>query len=372
MYRIIRVCLLGLENVPVLLPGFDAFRVGGEEVQQSLLASALSRMGYVVSVVSMDYGQGDRSVHNGVTVFKAYRRDGGLPVLRFLHPRLTSLWSALRRADSNVYYTSCAGFHVGVLALFCRIHGRKFIYRVAHDYDCDPSRLLIHLARDKFLYEYGLRQAHTILAQSERQRALLLENYGLSSQLAAMLVEKPHRRLARHERDIDLLWVNNIRRIKRPDRVLDLAECLPDLKVHMVGGAHEPELYNQVKARAFRLPNVVFHGAVPYREVGRLYDRSHLLINCSEAEGFPNSYLQSWIRGIPVVAFFDPDGLIRHEGLGVQVGTLEEMVCSVRHLLSSESALEECSARCVDFMRRRYSDEDVVSPYTSAIENAMQ
>jgi len=48
-----------------------------------------------------------------------------------------------------------------------------------------------------------------------------------------MLVEKVQPAAAR---DIDVLWVSNIRRVKRPDRILELAEGLPEVKIHMVGG----------------------------------------------------------------------------------------------------------------------------------------
>ena len=68
---------------------------------------------------SLDHGQPDGAVWDGVQTFKAYARSAGLPVLRFVHPRWTGLVSALSRADADVYYTSCAGGLVGQIAMFC-------------------------------------------------------------------------------------------------------------------------------------------------------------------------------------------------------------------------------------------------------------
>lgn len=364
----VKVCLLGLENATVFMPGLDGFRVGGEQVQQSLIARGLSHRGYQTSMVCMDYGQEDGAEEDGVRIYKAYAPNAGLPVLRFIYPRWIKLWSALRRADADIYYTSCAGMQVGLLALFCQQHKRKFIYRVAHDNDCNPSSLLIPLARDKHLYEYGLRHAHGILAQSQQQVVTLELNYQLNSQVAGMLVEKPSRCIPYEEQDIDVLWVNNIRQFKRPDLVLDLAESIPNASFHVVGGPNEPELYVQSKRRAESMRNVTFHGPVPYRQVGEFYDRCRVFLNTSDVEGFPNSYLQAWVRSRPVVAFFDPDGLINREGMGQAVTSLDEMRVAVLSYLNNRSALESVGERCRKYMSMMYGDDVVLQPYMQMIK----
>src|SRR5262249_345053 len=113
-------------------------------------------------------------------------------------------------------------------------------------------------------------------------------------------VEKPMPTAAR---DVDVLWVSNIRREKRPDRILKLAGTLPDVKIHMVGGVlrNEESLFREVQGAAMAMANVSFHGRLPYWDTNELYGRSRLLVNTSDVEGFPNSYLQAWIRGVPVV-----------------------------------------------------------------------
>ncbi len=202
--------------------------MAGEPVQQTLLAKALARRGHEVSMVVADHGQADGMVCGGIQVFKAYRPDAGMPVLRFVHPRWTGLWSALMRADADLYYTSCAGMEAGLLALFCRHFGKRFVFRSASDSDCDKSRLLVRHARDRWLYAYGLRRADAILVQSASQAQTLLRSYGLASRVAGMLVEPP---LTAPTHELDVLWVGNIRRVKRPDRVLWLAARLPQAAI---------------------------------------------------------------------------------------------------------------------------------------------
>ena len=364
-----RICFVGLENFPVLAPEFEQHGIGGEQVQQSLLAMAFARRGFPVSMVCGDYGQQDGATWSGVRVYKAYGADEGIPVVRFVHPRWTKLWGALRRAAADVYYVSCAGAQIGQVAMWAALNGRRMIFRIASDSDCEPDRLQISFWRDRKLYEYGLRRAAAVLAQSVTQQALMRSNYGLDSSVAYMLVDAPERQLTLAERDIALLWVSNILQLKRPEVFIELARRLDPLTASMVGGAQQLArgLFQEVRARAAGVGNLTFHGRLPYRATKQVFDRARLFFNTSEIEGFPNTFLQAWIRGVPVISFFDPDEVIRREGLGCAVSSLDEMESAARRLASDSHAWLEMSARCRAYMARRYGEEEILAPYLAAV-----
>jgi glycosyltransferase involved in cell wall biosynthesis len=248
-------------------------------------------------------------------------------------------------------------------------NGRRMIFRVASDADCDPRRLLISFWRDRKLYEYGLRHAGAILAQSVRQQELLRNNYGVDSSLTASLVDVPERVLPSAERNISLLWVSNIQHWKRPEIFLDLAQRLPGCSATMIGGAvpKTGNLYRHISACAARVGNLTFQGQLPYRATNQVFDRARVFVNTSEFEGFPNTFLQAWVRGIPVVSFFDPDGVIRREGLGHAVASLHEMARAAEALTTDSQAWLEVSARCRAYMARRYGEDQIVAPYLSTL-----
>src|SRR5262245_20955579 len=179
-----KVCLVSLRALGALADEYKHERLGGEEVQHAQLAAALSRLGYDVRVVVADFGQEDGAVYEGVRSYKAFKESAGLPGLRFIHPRWTGLWSAISRADADVYYYSCAGMILGLLAMFCARHERRLIFRVASDTDCDPDRVEIRLSRDRWLYKYGLTRSDAILVQTVSQQQALLKSYGLRSDVA--------------------------------------------------------------------------------------------------------------------------------------------------------------------------------------------
>ncbi|HEX6007178.1 MAG TPA: glycosyltransferase family 4 protein [Burkholderiales bacterium] len=368
-----KICFVGLDNLPVLAPEFERLPIGGESVQQTLLARAMMRRGCEVSMVVADRGQPDGAAWSGIRAFNAYRPEAGFPVLRFLHPRWTRMWSALARADADLYYTSCAGMHVGLMALFCRRYRRRFVFRAASDPDCDRARLplLVRHARDRWLYTYGLRRADAILVQSAVQADALARSYGLPSRIAGMLVDTPPFSTTR---DIDVLWVGNIKRVKRPDRILEIAEKLPGARIHVAGGETpgEEPLFEAFSRGVARSPSLVYHGRLPYAAAAALYGRSRLLVNTSDVEGFPNAYLQSWASGVPVVTLIDPDGIIAIEGLGVVARSDSELSAAIGALLGDAASWNAASARCRAYMAREYSEERITTDYLDTFRTVMR
>ena len=175
-------------------------------------------------------------------------------------------------------------------------------------------------------------------------------------------------------RDIDVLWVANIRRLKRPDRVLELAGGLPEVQIHMAGGPlpGEEALFHDVSRAAAGSANVHFHGGLSYRDANALYGRARVFVNTSDIEGFPNSYLQAWIRGVPVVTLIDPDGVIEREGLGAAVSSPAEMRDAIRRLLGDPAAWKAASDRCCTFMARERGEDSVLAAYLKTFEDVMR
>ncbi|MBL8270356.1 glycosyltransferase family 4 protein [Steroidobacter sp.] len=358
-----KICIVGLDDYPQLAQLKDAKYVGGESVQHVLLARAWRDLGHDVSMIVHDYGQGRDTTVGGIRAVAPYSRDEGIPVLRFAHPRLTGMIGAMREIDADVYYQSPAGAATGITAWFCRRYGKRFIMRVASDLACIPGKQLIRYWRDRKIYEYGVRNADLIVAQSEQQRTLLRQNYGVKSEVLDMAVEMPSG--PQPAKDIDVLWVANLRPVKRPEIVLELARRLPNVRFTLAGGAlpGAEDYYRTVLDAASAIPNVICPGAVPYTDVGAMFSRAKLFLNTSEIEGFPNTFLQAWVRAVPVVAFFDPDSLIKQRQLGHAVTDLDDMVRAIERLLADDAERERIGERARAYAIAQFGANHIASRY---------
>jgi len=366
-----KICIVGLDGYGLLSGEGDLKYIGGETVQHVLLARAWRDLGHDVSMIVFDDGQGASRVVDGIKTIAAHRRHAGLPGLRFFHPRASKLFSALMTADAEVYYQSPAGAFTGITAWFCRLTGKRFIFRIASDSDCEKEHGRLRFWRDRRLYEYGLRHADLVAAQTRVQADMLRENKRLEAPVINMLVEPPRRSPVKVEKDIDVLWLSNLRALKRPELVLEIARQLPQVKFTLAGGPlpglRGGTYYEDVRAAASRLPNVSMPGAVRYTDSGAWFDRARLFLNTSTIEGFPNTFLQAWLRGVPVVSFFDPDGLIRRLQLGAVARSTDDMRESIRGLLESDVYRENIGQRAHEFASREFTSA-AASRYIELIE----
>jgi glycosyltransferase involved in cell wall biosynthesis len=351
-----KVCIVGLDSYG-MLSGDGVRYVGGEAVQHVLLARAWRDLGHEVSMLVHDEGPRMRREIDGIKVIPTYLRHAGIPGLRFFHPRASKLVAALIAADADVYYQSPAGANTGITAWFCRMTGKEFIFRVASDSDCEKEHGRIRFGRDRMLYDFGLKRANLVAAQTEFQAQLLRENHDLECPVINMMVEAPQRSATPPRKDIDVLWVSNLRALKRPELALELARQLPEIKFTLAGGPMPggQMYYDDVAAAAARLPNVQMLGAVKYADIGALFDRTRVFLNTSSIEGFPNTFLQAWIRGVPVVSFFDPDGMVHRLQLGRIATSVDDMREALRGLLDVDVYRETVGRRARDFACREYT-----------------
>lgn len=362
------IAFVAPQAYPVLAGSRDVRFVGGAEVQQVEIATELARRGYRVSMVSHDYGQTEGESIRGVRLVKMCAPGAGLPGVRFVHPRLSSLWAALRRADADVYYQRSSGAVTGFVAAFARWRGAASIFAGAHDADFDPALPLIRYARDRTIYRWGLRNVDRIVVQTERQQRRCREVF--SREAERIDSGYSHRGVeARH--DGIVLWVATVKPMKQPERFVELAARLPAYRFRLVGGpgaaVAEQDCWRRVEAAAARTPNLELTGFVPFADVERHFDGASVFVNTSAGEGFPNTFLQAWSRGVPAVSFFDAGAELEGNKVGIVVADVDEMAREVAVLKADAERWRSASTRVRCYFERSHSTATVVDAYERMI-----
>jgi glycosyltransferase involved in cell wall biosynthesis len=343
------ICFVAPDTWPVLAADPNLKVVGGAQVQQRLLATALARRGFRVSMICDDYGQPDLAVIDGVTVLKSKGPLQRLPVIRSIYPRLTGLWSAMRRADADVYYQRSAAAHTGVVGLFAKRHGRRFVYAAACDLDVgrDETRKLFQRRagwRDYHLFRLGLTLATDVVVQHAQQMQEFMRCHGRAATIVPSCYAEQPRGVANSNGVV--LWVSALRTGKRPELLLEMARRLPHLRFRMVGGPSseaggEAAFARMKEEAAASIPNLEFVGFVPFAEVHTHFNGARVFVNTSDYEGFPNTFLQSWSRGIPTVSFCDTGSIVDGVKVVNVANDLDHMTNLVSRLMSDDNYWRE-------------------------------
>jgi glycosyltransferase involved in cell wall biosynthesis len=95
------------------------------------------------------------------------------------------------------------------------------------------------------------------------------------------------------------------------------------------------------------------------------------LVSTSSFEGMPNTFLEAWSQGVPVLTLsFDPDGVVRGRGLGVAAdGSWESFVQGARRLWNGCFEREELSERTRNYLRETHSVESVGAKWEALLES---
>lgn len=359
------VCFVAPTTWPVLAGDTSIRVVGGAEVQQSMIAPGLARRGWRVSMICLDYGQPDAAEVRGVVVHKIHKPDAGLPVLRFVHPRLTSLWSALKRIDADVYYQRTAAVATAYVAQFCRMNARRSVYAGASDVDFVPGEEDIRFARDRRIFQWGLKRVDEVIVQNAAQRASLAAHYGREGALIPSCYAPPAG--ARCDRAGYVLWTATVRPSKRPEILIEMARRLPQHRFVMIGGSdpgrRAEEYVRSVAAAAATVPNLEVRGFVPFAEAERAFDGARVVLNTSLYEGFPNTFLQAWSRGIPTLAFIDTGSRRGGEPAYEVAADLEDAVARLERLMGDDRHWAAASLRAAAHFRDSHSIDAVLDQY---------
>ncbi len=368
------ICFVGLKCYDLLTGAAVPRYLGGIEKLLVSMARGLCARGLKVAFITYDHGQVDAEVVDGITIYKCFATADGYPGVRFFHPRMTKLWSAMRRAEAALYFQMGAGTETGNVALGCQYFVKPksvFVFSVASDKDADSEGLKRLPRRERSLYLYGLKSADLLIAQTAKQKEMLKSSLGFDSMVMAMPIETPdrvditekaNRRPERHH----VLWVGRIIETKRLEFLFEVAVRCPDVIFDVVGTPNQQSgYYKALVEQAEALPNVILHGRVEEGVLPRLYRDSSLLVCTSVLEGFPTTFLEAWSHGVPVVTTFDPDDIVANNRLGRVVTDVNEMVSALTAMTTSPQVWQLAAQATVDYFDRHYTLDAILPVFES-------
>jgi glycosyltransferase involved in cell wall biosynthesis len=148
---------------------------------------------------------------------------------------------------------------------------------------------------------------------------------------------------------------------------------MPDVTFDIAGSFEEPRAYVQdLRRLAAAMGNVMLHGRVVRERMPELYKRSSCLVCTSQHEGFPNTFLEAWSHGVPVVSAVDPDDLIAERGLGAVATNTTGLLAALGNLLGDPQRWCEASRRARQYYVENHTLEKAMPCFERIFQEVMR
>ncbi len=355
-----KICIISLNGYKVLNQASSA-QIGGTEIQMVTLANVLANnKKNSVHVVTGNFGQALQEQWGQLVVWRSIALSK--KKLNLLISPCIFLFR-LMQIKADVYISSPAGAEVGLTALYCKLVGKKYIFRLASDVDATQVKRKQIGGIGGWLYGIGIRLASSVVVQNDQQKKNLKKYYHRDAEIIpnAFAITS----LDGIQKD-NVLWVGSARAVKQPDILLQLAKALPHrLFVMVISSSGDTVILDRIQQSAVSISNLKLVVDVPNSEIEGSFAKAKILVGTSAYEGFPNVYIQACLASTPIISWsVDPDNFIQKNNLGFVVHQdMDALVAQTEYLLNNEVLLGEMGTRAREYAVAQHDIQKIVKKW---------
>jgi glycosyltransferase involved in cell wall biosynthesis len=222
---------------------------------------------------------------------------------------------------------------------------------------------------------WGMYQANLVLSQSASQKESLHSKLGIESEIFYNIHPKPELQKVKIHRDVPtVLWLANIKSWKQPEIYLRLAKDLSAYKINfkMAGYIKDQKYKSLIEETELTNKRFEYLGGQTYESSNELIDIADIFVNTSKSqEGFPNTFIQSWLRGVPVISLnFDPDDIILKNQLGCISNSYEKLKSQVIDLAEDSDKRSKIAEKAIDFSNNHFISERKIDDFIRLVSEA--
>lgn len=370
-----------MKKICFILENYFNYSKGGAELQAYFIARKLIKESEVhyIFVKHLGFnGEKFQRIIDGIVLHPLRRYDYKI-FGRFLFLNYRELLKLLDDINPALIYQRGNGTYLGIVAKWCKKNKKKLFLGISENITCD-KRGVLGLNNKLFSYPssiingfftfVGIKNADLIIAQTHQQQKLLQQNFNRNSLVIPNGHPVPLPPFKKTDPPI-ISWIANIKKLKQPELFIKLAETCQDLNVQFVyaGRLAQGSYQNRFMSKTKKLPNLKYLGELPFEKTNELLSKSSLFVNTSLREGFPNTYIQAWMRQTPVIALnANPDDLLKKKHIGLHSGNFEQMTKDVRFLIENEKERHAMGRKAREYALKNHDIEKIGKRYLEVFE----
>ena len=356
-----------------ILPHFHLEYSGGAEIQCYYLAQELIERNWEVHYLR-ESEITETQVMDGIAVHAIPRKKS---YLKWQNDGI--IRQKMQEIQADVWYNRATLAYLPFVVKGARSTGGKVVFAFSRDSQFNYAEfretyqkwhMKLYATVEQFFFFRSLKKTDRLLVQTRQQKQLLHEALSLPADHiynAHPLEANPINELSRSSL---ILWIARIKHFKRPELFIELARRLQhtSFQFHLIGKLTGDPLSKRLEEEAATLPNLHLLGHQTSEEVHSALRNAKLLVSTSDVEGFSNTFIEAWLRGVPVMSLqVDPDNVIRDHGLGLVESDLDRFSQAIMQLMQSPEEWAELSERCETFARNHFDIKKAVDKLESVL-----
>ena len=280
------------------------------------------------------------------------------------------LYSTLKQIAPDIIYQRMGCAYTGIAALYAKRFNCKMLWHVASDQDVTPLKINIsknapfRYAERKAL-EYGIRNTSDIIVQTKQQDRFLKQHYNREANriVANFHPVPPPPPPKNTQNQIIIVWIANLKPLKQPELFMDLAKklgFLPKIRFIMIGRNSNWKWGHQLQKEISKASHLEYLGEQPSEKVHEVLAHADILVNTSQYEGFPNTFIQAWMRKVPVVSLnVNPDNILDEHGIGLSCsGNFAKLVQNVQLLVENAALRTSMGEKARNYALQNHSEKN--------------
>lgn len=324
-------------KLAIVLPSYFEQSLGGAELQVKYLLECARERNFEINYIYIDNGTPVENPHQ-INLWPISLKSYVQKIGKIKFPYLKELRHNLNNIRPDIVYNRTGT----ALTLECAKYGMKnnvgTFFHIAHDRDLEVKGIkTINILKryEKNLVINGVRKSQTIIAQTNYQKQLLYNNFSKDCKV----IFNGHPKCDQHVKPelLTVLWIANWKKMKQPELFVRLVEeggFDHHTRFVMLGKVGK---YRELAKRAKKV-GIEVAGSITNDRVNHYLAKGHLLVNTSLQEGFSNTFIQAWMRNVPVISLeVDPDNVLATQRIGRCSRDLATLITDVKEVLYTKT-----------------------------------
>jgi glycosyltransferase involved in cell wall biosynthesis len=222
------------------------------------------------------------------------------------------------------------------------------------------------------LVRLAVQRADAVVCEAEFERSRAQTKYKLTR--LPDFVPTPFRMPSKSEPKNtapQVCFVGRWEKRKYPELFLELASKFPEVRFVALGKAQNPRRDRLLRKRYGTSPNLAMPGFIDQfrsEEFDQILGRSWILVNTSQLEGLPRTFLEAASRGCAILSRVDPDGFASRGGYCAASG---DFAHGIRTLLQ-EGVWRERGERGCGYVSEHYHPDISVERHARLYERVLK